>query len=242
MKPIDALKIFAGSVAVYVIMAACGGGDGSSPIADGGASLRDVGASLRDVGSSLLDALTEPVKDARADVAQGGSRLKAKYLAGSDGSKQFLFEWNDTLRTEDCKYKAASDGKTRCLPAGLPITYYADDNCSTPLINVLRDCPAGSALASPYAEINQSYNTQEVLVDGGILGRPIACGQASTKTTLYSRGALVTTTPTGFVYRFTGTCTSAGTITSRLTTDDLYALGPEVPPASFVEATVEIEP
>src|SRR4051812_31745401 len=118
MKPMDALKIFAGSVAVYAVVAACGGTDESvDVVADGG----DDG-----FGSSLMDALTDPVKDTNADVTQSGGRLKAKFLSGADGSKQFLFEWRDTQRKEDCKYRSASDLKTRCLPAGLPIAYYAD--------------------------------------------------------------------------------------------------------------------
>ena len=50
MKPIDALRIFAGSVVVYGVVAACG--------ADEGGDAADAGASLLDVGSRMLDAST----------------------------------------------------------------------------------------------------------------------------------------------------------------------------------------
>jgi hypothetical protein len=38
---------------------------------------------------SALDAISHPVRDARADTTTSGTRLRAKYIVGADGSKQF---------------------------------------------------------------------------------------------------------------------------------------------------------
>jgi hypothetical protein len=100
-----------GSILVYGAVATCGAAGG------GGTAARDAGrvdvsaandpdvsaSSVADVSapggpdvstpggldlSRVLDVLTDPVPTARADSPQSGSRLKAVYYVGADGSKQ----------------------------------------------------------------------------------------------------------------------------------------------------------
>jgi hypothetical protein len=122
MKPEQALKLIFGSCLVYAIFAACGGGG------SGGKGGHD--------GSS-------PVPDAMADVNQSGTRLKAQYYAGVDGSKAFAGMYDTTLK-QDCAYAVAADGKSRCLPAGPRViastTYYSDAACKQPILNVPKTC------------------------------------------------------------------------------------------------------
>src|SRR5258708_29782926 len=90
MRTKEALKVLVGSITVYAAMAACS--SASSP----------------------------PVPSALADVNAGGTRLKANYYAGSDGSQQFLSTFHDAQRNEDCAFAIAADGTTRCLPTAAP--------------------------------------------------------------------------------------------------------------------------
>ena len=44
-----------------------------------------------------------------------GSRLKRRWIETDDGAID-TFDWWDSLRKESCAFRAASDGKLRCLP------------------------------------------------------------------------------------------------------------------------------
>jgi len=142
MRGGDAAKaMFAGCI-VYVVMAACGGSKGAPGFAskDGGGSIGDGSSSGSGPGgdndSDLVDALTNPVPDANAEPTTSGSRLKARYYVGEDGSRQFV-GWYDSQRKEECSFLSAGDGETRCLPAGAyPIGVYSDANCTTPIVYV----------------------------------------------------------------------------------------------------------
>ena len=111
-------KTFGGACLVYVVIAACNAGENSARYvdSDGSAPNGHDGSSGADgSGGDLLDALTNPVADAKADPATSGTRLKAKYYAGADGSRQFV-GWHDAQRDEDCYFGAAADGVLRCAP------------------------------------------------------------------------------------------------------------------------------
>ncbi|MCA9646486.1 MAG: hypothetical protein H6718_10135 [Polyangiaceae bacterium] len=93
-------EYFVAGGAIYVVMAACSsaGSSGSPHHGPGG------GGS----GGSL----TDPVPNATAN--ESGSRLRANYYAGQDGSRQFV-GWHDTQRNEDCTMRNTKEGP-RCLP------------------------------------------------------------------------------------------------------------------------------
>lgn len=61
---------------------------------------------------------------------QSGSRLRAKYLLGADGSKQFT-GWHDSKLNVDCAPQLAAGNLLRCLPANTPTYLWADSSCKT---------------------------------------------------------------------------------------------------------------
>src|SRR5437899_3272171 len=106
MRLRTAAKTWAGSVAIYVVVAACSGpGDANGPLTANGPRLgHDGGESGRGhEAGALLDALADPVPDAKADPNSSGSRLKAKRHVGEDGSSEFI-GWHDMQRDEDCAF------------------------------------------------------------------------------------------------------------------------------------------
>jgi len=135
-------RLIAGSLAIYVVMAACSATEsanrttkaagGTSAIAANGGTTSSVvegGAtgitSYSSGSSSIINTIVNPVKDAYASTS--GSRLKAKFRTGSDGSKEYLEGlWWDSERSEDCTVSpyVMTDGTYRCLPSnyGLIIT------------------------------------------------------------------------------------------------------------------------
>jgi hypothetical protein len=82
------------------------------------------------------------------DVA--GTRLKGKYVTGSDGTKQYVKDvWYDSQLGVDCRFQHAADDKIRCLPTGANSTTsvmrYQDSLCSQPLIGYTQTLIAGCA-------------------------------------------------------------------------------------------------
>jgi hypothetical protein len=165
-----------GGCTLYVIMAACSGSEGSggsgvaSSTSAGGSGGNegnggDGGAAQGGRDGGIFDALTDPVREADAE-PMSGSRLKGKYLLGSDGSKQYqqtalgsgigtnqLYVqavWYDSQRQEDCIFTTASDGQTRCVPVGYEgNVYYSDAQCTQLATHILGIPPQGCTWAKP---------------------------------------------------------------------------------------------
>lgn len=105
------------------------------------------GAAIYTIIAACSDKATNqssPVPNAKADPTASGSRLRAKRLQGSDGSKQFV-GWFDSERGEDCSVNRTTDGQLRCTPAYKLVTdnLYEDASC-TQRITVAEDsaeCP-----------------------------------------------------------------------------------------------------
>jgi len=241
MNTKEGLKLVVGSVVVYVVMAACAGAgtmspsdtsaggsssggvasaSGSSSGNDGSDGSGSSGGSTGDDsgGTSFLDALTDPVPAAQADTTQSGSRLKAKYYVGSDGSKEFA-GWHDSMLNVDCGFVPASDGTTRCMPAypgaALVELYFSDSGCTQALALGTKGC------AAPLYAFQSQAGMGSACVTG--FDRIFQLGAAYT-------GAL-----------YTGSPASCVTIPSP-TTYSLYSLGPEVSPSTFVAATLQTDP
>jgi hypothetical protein len=69
-----------------------------------------------------------------------GARIRARYLDGDDGSKQFV-GWRDTQLGMDCTYLFAEDGEYRCLPSSILVGgYFTDANCGQPAALVAKTC------------------------------------------------------------------------------------------------------
>lgn len=248
MRIADTWRALVGGTVVYVVMAAsCSTSAGSGPfgmldggpetgaggepaVAAGGAmgdsavsGVAVDGASRRrkdaaSIVDAALDRIIHPVRDARADANESGTRLRAKYLQGSDGSRNFL-RWYDSERKEDCYFAGASDGATRCLPIfGLASlgSYFSDSGC----VDMLALRSHSDCSAPRYAQRST-----------------LACNAGSVTYDLFTVGAPITS---GSVYKGTpGACTAVQV--SALATFDLYAVGREEPPTSFVSATELVE-
>lgn len=67
--------------------------------------------------------------------ALNGTRLKARYIVGADGSRQRTGDWLDTTTGELCKYGQTKDEDSRCLPNAVNqvLVVFADAGCSTPI-------------------------------------------------------------------------------------------------------------
>lgn len=71
-----------------------------------------------------------------------GTRLRARYLEGSDGSRYYN-GFQDTMLGVPCFPQRASDGITRCLPQepqNAVGSFFSDSNCTNPAIVVLKSC------------------------------------------------------------------------------------------------------
>ena len=194
MRARDIYKMLAGSFMIYVAFAAC---NASKP----GGSARP--NSRGDGGSS---GVTDPVPTAKAD-PESGSRLKAKYRIGDDGSKEYLSGvWYDSERQEDCSFATAADGKERCMPTSqLTVTFYGDASCSQPL-----------AVGSPSCAPKYAMTFE-----------PSACSAGTVH--IYAIGA--TATPSKLYVNANGTCMNAGPPDPAST---YYQVGAEVAASSFV--------
>lgn len=240
MKMTTVVASVIGSLAVYSTMVACtsmtrpngdggngtGGGDGGNGgMAMGGQSAQ--GGSTGGKGGSTgkggagNTGMTGGMPEASAD-PESGSRLKAKYRTGDDGSKAYLpGVWFDSQRQEDCSFGSADDGKERCLPtaesyAALNGYYFSDAGCTVPVAY------AGGGCAPKYVIGNGG---------SGCYGSPTAytsqifkVGAKLNQATLYIKsGASCTSTP------------AAATL-------DYFKVGAEVAPSSFVAGTVMTDP
>ena len=238
MRMQEAAKMLAGSIVIYVVMAACaarggvnpgfsddGGpegnnssGGGSSGGGAGGESNADgSGSGSGSDGSSVFDALTNPVPGASADPYQSGSRLKANYYAGADGSKQFM-TMHDTQLNVDCAFQGAADGVLRCIPTGqgIFVGYYADSGCTQPIVAQYKGCSPPLYAVVPEGSGCALQRMEHVLSVTGA----------------YSGGGMV----------YLGSTMCSATPASALTVSyDLYTTGAEVPASTFVQATVQAD-
>jgi hypothetical protein len=204
MRIREAAKMLAGSIVVYLAMAAC---------------------------------VTDTVSEAQAQPS--GSRLKANWLVGSDGSRQFQ-NWHDTQLNMDCLFLTAADGTTRCLPSDQTITvtnYYADSACSQQLAGATVNACSGPATGFAFyfdastCTAMTPYRYRLYQVQGPFTFQTITLSDGSTTTNLYQKS----TTASG---------TSCVTVpaSSYLSEENFYFYGAEIPASLFVQATIQTDP
>ena len=157
------------------------------------------------------------VATAAADTYENGSRLTAIFLESSDGARQF-FGWHDTARDVDCSFALTSDGAWRCLPRGAETgRFFGDAACTQPLALARKGCEA------------PSFAVQTDLS---------ACGRRMSSTRIFDLGAAFTG-PLAYWAPW-GVCTAVPS--AELMHSDLYFVGEEEPPSSFVGAELRAEP
>jgi hypothetical protein len=151
---------------------------------------------------------------ARADT--DGSRLKIQHYVGSDGSSITAGLFDSALGVS-CTYNVATDGSTRCLPAG---------GGFGPLIG-------GPPLFSDSAcmsEILTTFPTVSGCPGGKYMWTTTGCAVEVYQPTPYT-GILYTRGATG--------CVTAPS--SALMGKTAYAQGNPVPPSSFVEGKLQTD-
>ncbi len=260
MQIAKAAKMLVGSMVVYVVMAACAasnnvgqlaGGDDGGPTTSGdvlAGSMGDVSAgaagdgtavsdvSLLDVASEIVDAVTDPVSEAKAQ-QQSGTRLKANWLVGADGSRQFV-SWHDSQVGADCTFVPAADSTVRCLPStpGAGGPFYADPACSQTL--GAKQTAYCANLGAPTV-ITLPDTTQGITctVAGGYIGYP------SHVYPVQSAYAVQTTDGGANINAFQKSATNCIALPSLYSTlYNFYNLGAEMAASQFVQATVQTDP
>lgn len=188
---------------------------------DAGSIIRDGGQALSEAGTSMGDARDASAQSGRPPT-KSGSRIQMRYAVqrGADGS---IYAYQtapyDLDRKEMCSPMAMTDGKTRCAPsagAGLDRTLFSDSACTKYAI-VIPQC-------SPVPKYLSEY----------VFGQE-QCGRASTK--LYSLGP-----QTSQVFLRSRPDVPCAPYVPPVGSQ-VFELGPEVSPSSFVEfAEIEYEP
>jgi hypothetical protein len=157
------------------------------------------------------------VPDAQAD-DQSGTRLKANFYVGADGSRQFAYFTDTARNNEQCTFAVAADNALRCmpLPEASAAIYFADVNCTQPLAYPLQAC-----MPTPYVYVTDS-----------------ACAP----TTGYH---IFATTQTRYPVDTDVWVGSGGGSNAciRYTPPPyfLYTTGPEIPSASFEQGSVQVQ-
>jgi len=121
MKPFDVLKLTLGSVLVYGLSAACSGADTPQSFAGSGGGGASPDTSTGSAGSS------PEVRD--------GSRLRARYFVGADGSRAPTGAWFDSQLGAECAFGVALY-ELLCVPTDVAggTLQFADAGCTKPLV------------------------------------------------------------------------------------------------------------
>jgi len=241
----SALKFLSGSAVTYVLMAACAdrpnlhvrrtagaAGANSQTVASGGVPTTDAGA-MANGGSpstvaeggnddmmmvdAAVDVMVDPVPDAAAEPATDGTRLKAVYLVGADGAKQWHYAWWDSKLSVECSFTQFVDGSTRCVPAAAASrSYFTDAGCMVPLfIAAAASCPGGPSALYALGTLS------------------VACGAA-----VYSAAYKLTPVDPPKVYSGTpAACSDITTAAKPNPPTYTFYTGTEVPLSDFVSAT-----
>ena len=240
MRARETLRILGGSILVYVAVATCQVAGSGTSTRDGGSV--DVSAPGGLDVSRVLDVLTNPVPAAQADSTQSGSRLKAIYFVGADGSKQPVFnQWYDSQRREHCMFTSHADGNYYCLPVGTEASgMFSDAGCTQPLVAVVSGCAAPTT-ARTYATTSSCAMSVSVLPIVSQVAPEWSyqlTGNAGTSAVV-SRISQVGPLFTGAPY--SGTPSSCNKATAPSGYYALHSLGAEIPASSFVSATVQTD-
>lgn len=143
-----------------------------------------------------------------------GGRLHAEWVVGADGSRSFR-TLTDLALGDECSFRYAADGRLRCLPADAEASdWFADASCTRRVAFV-----AKGSCAPRYAVRRDAFacptRVHVLAVEGALAGRDVYVGAPEN-------------------------CAPVSSFELR-GLYDLYALGAEIAPSSFVAGTLETE-
>lgn len=191
--------------------------DAGSLLADAGELLREAGMALVDAGTNVRDSSSDAAAQPAASAYRSGSRIQMHVAIqnGADGSVYAGYPVPfDVQRNEGCFILRAADGKLRCLPTSAGTyatlaTFFANAGCTQPIYQIAETvCPT-----STYFLVQDSV--------------PSSCGTI-TGVRVYQRGPKHMG---NYFVKSGANCTAAPQVAGVA----WYAVGAEVPAASFVE-------
>jgi hypothetical protein len=200
--------------------------------------------------SSAVGAKVDPVPNAIAD---SGSRLKARFLKGDDGTKDYQLinvmavngvdnhiyaegRYLDSMRNEDCAFSTAADGAMRCLPIGAfeagTLSTFKDSSCTQPIVGFTTPPPGCPFTPPAYVT---TWDQTALCPDGTNNGLP---------THYYQVGSFVgpNFNQCYYIVSQTGACAPITCPTLGGQPLAFYSIGAEVPASSFVKATNAVDP
>lgn len=139
---------------------------------------------------------------------KGGTRLVAKFPIANGTPLPAPAQFSDRTLDIDCIIARGTDGKQRCLPRAVAQEVFLDALCSKPGIIV----GAGQKIGKYLSDITPSCDSLNTLRIAAL--------------------TLQTPQPASIYVRVGGSCKDGPTIGA-----DVYAVGDEVPPSTFVEVT-----
>ncbi|NUP08398.1 MAG: hypothetical protein HOW73_20300 [Polyangiaceae bacterium] len=139
-----------------------------------------------------------------------GSRIRARTVAGADGSRGPA-GWYDAQLETECTWRTASDGETRCLPLATPTTFFADAGCTQPIVRMPCDA-APRYIEAVAAQCNQPAPT------------------------IYSVGPAIAAPQAAFVLGANGACDQTIAVGSGF----WFSSEGSLAPGNFVQASIEI--
>ena len=196
----------------------------------------------RGPSKGVLAGLVDPVPTAAAD---SGSRLKATFLLGEDGTKDYQINTDTTLpkqygavywdsqRNEECAFHLAADGVSRCLPVDrtwysyYPNISYSDASCTQGVILFPAAKPGCPQVTTKYATSDELDPVCSAILPGAGPRHYYPVGAfVGPNAPCYSKGA-----------DNMGPC-----VPVNCGSGAYYALGAEIDPTSFVGSTHVTDP
>jgi hypothetical protein len=212
MRITEVAKLFAGSVVVYFVVAACGAySEGDNAASSSG------GSSSGNASSSSGTSVVDPVGNVLAEGHKSGTRLKLRFYEGSDGSRQFIDFYDSELKTTCVVPSRTADGKDRCVPSQSGTPYYSTAACTG----------APTLYAVP-----KTSPQPTVLVVRAVNSTPL---------TAYASGGLVAAPATVYQGGDQGTGGGCAETSSSPSTFNYYAVGAPLADTAFVEMTIKTE-
>lgn len=209
MRFANSLKTLAGSVAVYVMVAACSGRELAGGVGGGSSSSMSSATSSGKVSSAT--SVADPVPEAHAE---SGTRLKSVFMLGEDGSKSYDGWW-DSKRGDYCGFMLMVDGTNRCVPFGHNASVFYTDALCTMRVAVKSVSPGACARPAPYAVETVFFSACDVRY------RFYEIGASMVPAEVYMKAV-------------DGVCVKLGGASAK---NEYYATGAEVPPSAFVAGT-----